>query len=97
MSVTVILELKAVSGGIERLLTYLEEVLPETRRYSGYGGLRVLRDTNDPTLIVCIEKWESATAYQKYLEWRMQTGVMARLASMLEGIPRPIVLSELTP
>jgi quinol monooxygenase YgiN len=96
MSITVILELKSAAGGVEKLLSYLEEVLPDTRKYTGYEDLRVTRDVNDDALVICIEKWQSAAAYQRYLGWRMETGVMARLASMLEGTARPVLLSEIS-
>jgi len=95
MSITVILELKAAVGKVDALLSYLKMVLPDTRAYAGYESLRVARDVDDPALVICVERWESAAAYRRYLDWRTETGVMGHLASLLDGITRPVLLAEL--
>jgi quinol monooxygenase YgiN len=95
MSIRVILELQAPAGKADELLAYLEQVLPETRKYPGYEELRVTRDVADPAWVIVVEKWESAAAYQRYLGWRTQTGVMTRLASLLANSPAPLLLCEI--
>jgi quinol monooxygenase YgiN len=95
MSIRVILELQAPAGKTDELLAYIEQILPDTRQYPGYEALRVTRDVADPSWVIIIEKWESAAAYQRYLSWRTQTGVMTRLASQLANSPAPLLLSDI--
>ncbi|MCB1668331.1 MAG: putative quinol monooxygenase [Porticoccaceae bacterium] len=88
MSANIILEIKASTGKIEEVKDFFREILPATRLYEGYISLDVLQNLDDPTELVISECWESREAYQQYFNWRAETGVFEKLASMIEGVPK---------
>ncbi len=87
MATTVILEAKTKSGTGNDVLAKLKELLPDTRSYDGCLSLDVYQQQDDSDTVVMVEQWESKSHYQKYLDWRMETGVFAQLVEALEGEP----------
>jgi quinol monooxygenase YgiN len=47
--------------------------------------LEVVRDHDDPSRIVFMEKWDARQDFERYLAWRNETGAVAELGEMLEG------------
>jgi quinol monooxygenase YgiN len=87
MATLVILELKAKTEHIEAVKSFLNARLPETRAYKGCQSITAYVNTDDGRTVVAVEHWDTQEAYQKYLAWRTETGVMAQLADMIEGSP----------
>jgi quinol monooxygenase YgiN len=88
MPINVILEMKSSSDKIEELKAYLSSILPVTRQYFGYINLEVLSSLDDANELVIYETWESREAYQKYFNWRAETGVFDKLGEMIVGEPK---------
>ncbi|MFC2035386.1 putative quinol monooxygenase [Chloroflexota bacterium] len=87
MSVLVLVEAPVKPEEISNMKSYLAEVYPATRAYDGCQGIDAYFNTEDKDSIVMIEHWESRAQHEKYLGWRTETGVMAKLGSMLAGPP----------
>lgn len=87
MSTLVLLEGQVQPDKIADMKSYLAEILPDTRSYDGCLGIDVQFNLDDPGNMVLVEQWESRGHYEKYLQWRAETGVVAKLVSMLAGPP----------
>ena len=95
MSQFVVAEFHAAPGKLDELTAALKQALPETRAYDGCLGLESWLDAERST-IVLTEQWESHDHYDRYLAWRGETGVLAAVATLLEGgaagfVPRKCV------
>ena len=55
--------------------------------YDGCQGLDVYGNLDESTNLVFYERWDSRDHYQKYLNWRTETGVLDQLGSKLVGPP----------
>ena len=75
-------DLKPGEGGVQHILDFLTEILPDTRGFDGCQDLKVYGEGT-----VVIEYWDSAEHYQRYLNWRTETGVLDRLVEMLAAPP----------
>ena len=87
MSVTVLLDLKAAPGSIEKMKQLFVEVLPDTRAYDGCEGLDVHLNQDDANNLVIVERWQSRPHYEKYFAWRQETGFIDRLGPLLGAPP----------
>ena len=59
-------------------------VLGDTRAYDGCIKVDVYEDESNST-ITLVEEWETLAHQQKYLEWRIQTGIQEATKDILEG------------
>ncbi|WP_226294252.1 putative quinol monooxygenase [Aquimarina algicola] len=87
MEIMVKFELSAQENHIENIKVFFEKILQDTRDFDGCTGAQVSRSEQNPDKIVLIEYWESDTHFQKYLDWRKQTGDFNTLGSMLTTDP----------
>ena len=87
MATTVMLEVRAKAGTGSDVNRAFQEILPDTRAYDGCHGVDVYRNDDDADVIVLVEQWESRAHYERYLAWRMETGLLAKLAEALDGDP----------
>ena len=87
MSTLVSLEAQVQPEKISEMKSSLEQLLPETRGYDGCKGIDAHFNVDEPGSMVLVEQWESRSHHEKYLQWRTESGVMAKLASMLTGAP----------
>lgn len=87
MATLVILDLKLKPEAVAPLKETLKVILPDTRAYAGCKGVTFHSNKDDPTNVIAVEHWETKEAYQKYLAWRTETGVMAQLGAMLAAPP----------
>ena len=85
MATLVLLEAKARADAVERMKTFLEKRLPETRAYDGCRDITAYLASEDRRTFVFVEHWDSSEHYEKYLAWRTETGVLKELESMIEG------------
>ena len=79
-------DLKPGDGGCQTMLECLTGSLPETLGCDGCQDLKVYIE-GDGEGMVFIEYWDSAEHYQRYLNWRTETGVLDRLVEMLAAPP----------
>ena len=87
MSVMIIFETRTKSKEISNMKSYLDEILPDTRAYDGCQSLDVYFNTEDTGNMVMVEFWDSRAHYEKYLNWRTETGVMDKVGAMLAEPP----------
>ena len=81
-------ELKPGAMGCQPILDFISDLLPDTRAFEGCQDLKVYVE-GDGEAIVFIEYWDSVEHYQRYLNWRTETGVLAELVEMLD---EPLVI-----
>lgn len=87
MTCQVILEFKAKKNSIEGIRSFLREILPDTRGYDGCVGLSITQNQDDLTAFAVVEQWDTRKKYEAYLQWRIDSGVMNKLAEMMDGEP----------
>ena len=87
MSILVLLEGQVQPNKIVEMKSYMKKELPDTRSYDGCQGVDVHFNLDDPENMVVMEQWESRGHYDKYLQWRTETGVLAKNVTMLTGPP----------
>ena len=59
------------------------DLFPDTRSYDGCIDLYATRNMDDPQTFVIVETWESREKYEKYFNWRVETGVIEQMNGML--------------
>ncbi len=87
MSVTVTVLFPTKAEETDNFHNALVSVLPDTRAYDGCISVSTHRDLDDPTQIYLIEVWETREHQQKYLAWRVETGLMEAIGPMMAGAP----------
>ena len=85
MSVWVLLEAQVQSDKIAEVKSSLAQNLPDTRSFAGCQGIDALFNMDAPEKVVVVEKWESRSHYDKYLQWRQESGLVDKMSSMLVG------------
>ena len=88
MATLVLLEGKAKPGQAMELLALLRDELPATRRYDGCRGVTAHTSGEDDHALVLVEHWDSQAHYERYIAWRRETGVLARLVALFEAPPQ---------
>ena len=83
-SATIIVTFKVIRGKEGLVKKLLENTLNETRSFDGCLSLEVFYEKKTNSYIA-IEKWQSVSNYDKYLEWRTQTGIEKVLNPLLDG------------
>ncbi|SVE27926.1 uncharacterized protein METZ01_LOCUS480780 [marine metagenome] len=87
MSTIVVLEVKAKPGTGDSLVALFKEILPDTRSYDGCISLDFIQNQDDPDTLIAYEAWETREHYEKYFQWRVETGAIATLEPLIEGPP----------
>ena len=87
MSVMVLLDTQIKSEEISNMKSFLDETLPDTRAYDGCQSLDVYFNTEDTGNMVMVEFWDSRAHYEKYFNWRTETGVLDKVGAMLAEPP----------
>jgi quinol monooxygenase YgiN len=80
----VIAEFPAKPGKRDELEASLRAALPDTRSFDGCRDIKTFYDAERDTFVL-IEKWDSFEHYDKYLAWRMETGLASLLEPLLQG------------
>jgi quinol monooxygenase YgiN len=88
MSVIVLFDVQVKPEAVDELKATLKAILPETRAYDGCQGFDVFGNLEDGSNLVFHERWDSREHHGKYLAWRTETGVMAKLGAALAAPPR---------
>lgn len=87
MPIMVLVEVRAKAETVDRFKGELPALFPDTRAYDGCQGITAYACADDGHTLVFVEDWETKTHYERYLAWRKETGVFARLTSMLADAP----------
>lgn len=90
----VLVEFPVKPGKRDELEAALRAALPDTRAFDGCRDIKVFHDAERDTFVL-IEKWDSFEHYDKYLAWRMETGLGAMLDPLLEGGAAALRISKL--
>lgn len=98
MSVRVVAEFPAAPGKLEELIAILKAALPDTRAFGGCEDIESLLDAGRET-IVLVEQWRSFEDYDRYLAWRVETGILDLFDPLLAGgragfVPRKCVPAD---
>ncbi|WP_157219416.1 putative quinol monooxygenase [Flavisphingomonas formosensis] len=86
--VTVTLGLTLKPGAVDAFCASLPEAIKETATRPGFGSIRIVRDE---TRVLFIETWDSEAAYDAYIAWRTETGMMDMMAQILAEPPEKTV------
>ncbi len=87
MAVLVLVEGKVKSGSREDMISLMREILPDTRAYDGCQGVKFHTNLDAPDDMTLVEYWDSKAHYERYLAWRVETGVLGKIGSLLSGEP----------
>lgn len=87
MTFIALLELTLTPESLADAPEVLRETLRATRAFPGCLSIEVLRNTQDPTRILVVERWESAEADAAYRAWRATPEGASRLKTLLAGPP----------
>ena len=85
MSILILREGQIQPDKITEMKAYLLQIVPETRSYDGCQGVDVYYSMDNPGDMVVLQQWESRDHFEKYQQWREETGVFAKSVSMLTG------------
>jgi quinol monooxygenase YgiN len=88
MTVQAITELTIKEGRYDAFREFMVKILPDTRPYEGCVCIEFVRNQDNPAHLLVMEKWNSREDYESYFKWRMESGVMAQIADMIEGEPK---------
>ena len=80
----VIVSFPAKEGMLENLKETLKAALPETRSFDGCISVDTYIEDSTSTVHL-IEDWESLDHQSKYLNWRIETGLLGTLEPLLKG------------
>ena len=80
----VIVSFPAKPEMLETLKDAMKNALPETRAYDGCISVDTYIDESTNTIHL-IEDWETLDHQAEYLNWRVETGLLDDLDSMLAG------------
>ena len=80
----VIAEFKAQPGKAEELTNIFNEALVDTRAFDGCLSIDLYYEEKTNTFTM-LENWESLDHYEKYLQWRIDTGIADLLNPILES------------
>lgn len=60
--------------------------LPNTRAFPGCRNVAAFRSHEAANRIILIEQWDSREAYQAYLDWRQEQGLLEVMRQSLESV-----------
>ena len=84
MSVRVVAEFPAAPGKLEELIASLKAALTDKRAFVECEDIESLLDADRET-IVLVEHWRSFEDYDRYIAWRVETGMLDLLISCWQG------------
>ena len=70
------LQLKIKKGLESEFIEVLNKLLPETRAFEGCHAVYFIQNQDDPSNLEFFSKWDSKEHYEKYIKWRVDSGVM---------------------
>jgi quinol monooxygenase YgiN len=89
-SILAIIEMWIKPEDLETYSTYLKEILPGTKSFEGCQKIEIRTNPEDPTHILFQVNWSDVGQMMKYVAWRGETGVSAKLEAYFA---KPMALS----
>tara|TARA_B100001093_G_C26665489_1_gene943791 strand:- start:228 stop:533 length:306 start_codon:yes stop_codon:yes gene_type:complete len=80
----VIVSFPAKKETLELLKKFMRQALPNTRSFQGCLSVDVYIEESTNTIHL-IENWETLEHQEKYLNWRIETGLLTDLDPILDG------------
>jgi len=87
-AVTITLVLNFKPEATTQFCSALPEMLKDTKKFSGFRSVRIMRHKTDANQVIFIEEWSTEEDYMKYIAWRTETGAMDALVSALVSPPK---------
>ena len=94
MSHTVIAEFNCQERVGEIFLSGLLPALADTRAFKGCESVETYTDIDNPDRIFLWEKWTTREDQEAYLAWRIETGMIDQMESVMASPPRFIHLTS---
>ncbi len=95
MSIILAITVPAVEGRRDDLVAAFNAVLADTRAFDGCISVDILLATESPNDLVLLEEWESSEHYDKYRQWRAESGTSVLNGSGLtSGTPSTVYYSR---
>jgi quinol monooxygenase YgiN len=86
-TIRVTLELTLKPEAIDAFCAQIPEALGETRKFPGFVDISIHRQLDDATRVMFLEEWETRAAYEAYVKFRTETGMMDQMAQILSQPP----------
>ena len=86
MSTPVIVDLKPTPSEYESMMEFIGAIIHDTRGFDGCLDINIYSE-NEGEGVIFVEHWEDQSKYENYLAWRTESGVMDKLAAMLDAPP----------
>ena len=67
------------------MVDILSAALVETRAHDGCLSVEAFVDADDPDAVLLIEEWETRGHHDRYMAWRVETGMTDLLQPILAG------------
>ena len=80
-AIIVNLQLKIKSGLEDEFITEANKILPDTISYNGCQILYFGQNQKNQSNLDFFSKWDSKEHYDKYIQWRVESGVMEEMAN----------------
>jgi quinol monooxygenase YgiN len=78
----VIVEVKVKPELADEMKLLLKRILPDTKSFDGFISIDVCQNLDTIGEFVFYEQWKSRGHYEKYLAWRIETGVIEQMTAM---------------
>jgi quinol monooxygenase YgiN len=88
VSILVLLELEAVDGKADEMISILAKTLVDTRARQGCEGVTVHRDHDRPNTILLVEQWATREDDDAYRAWRAGDGATPEMAPLVAARPK---------
>ena len=72
----------------ETCVETLRAMFPTTRLKQGFRNIRLLRSEIDPNEFILVQEWDAVQNHQDYMQFRAETGDIAKLMAMTVSPPQ---------
>lgn len=87
-TIYVTLELSLKPEAVDAFCTQIPETLEGTRSFPGFVSIHIRRHADEPNRVIFIEEWESRKAYEAYVAFRTESGMMDAMGDIITQPPR---------
>lgn len=87
-TLVVTLELTLKPEIVEDFCQQIPRTLEETSSFPGFVNIEIRRNSKEPSRVIFIEEWETRAAYEAYVAFRTEQGMMDQMAAMLVEPPQ---------
>ena len=93
-TIAVTFELTLKPEAVEGFCAQMPITLEETREFPGFVAISIRRHADQPNRVILIEEWESRSAYEAYVAFRTETGMMDAMNDIITEEPRLEIWDE---